>query len=106
MTKTIFEKIIARDLPAEILYEDEDIICIRDKFPKAPIHILLITKKVIPSIHDLKPEDYPLLGKIITKAQEIATQEGVSDNYRLMTNRGPKAGQTIYHLHFHLMAGI
>ncbi len=105
MTRTLFQKIIDRELPADILYEDEEIICIKDKFPRAPVHILLITKKAIPSIHEIEPQDYYLLGKIIGTAQEIATSLGVKDNYRLVTNRGPEAGQTIYHLHFHLMAG-
>lgn len=105
MSKTIFEQIIDRKLPAEILYEDHDIICIKDKYPKAPVHILLISKKCIPSIHDLKDNDVHLLGKIFRKAQELAEKLGISENYRILTNRGPKAGQSVFHLHFHLLGG-
>lgn len=105
MTKTIFEQIIERKIPAEILYEDHDIICIKDKYPKAPVHILLISKKCIPSIHDLGDNDVHLLGKIFRKAQDLAEDFGISENYRILTNRGPEAGQSVYHLHFHLLGG-
>ncbi|MCH9621551.1 MAG: Purine nucleoside phosphoramidase [Chlamydiia bacterium] len=102
---TIFKKIIERDISAEILYEDDDIICIHDKFPQAPIHILIITKKIIPNIQELKVEDMHLLPKIFAKAQELASQFGVQDGYRILTNNGPSAGQTVLHLHFHLLGG-
>lgn len=105
MSKTIFQKIIDRELPADILYEDDDIICIKDKFPKASVHLLLISKKCIPSIHDLEGEDFYLLGKIFKKAQDLAEEMGISENYRILTNRGKDAGQSVFHLHFHLMGG-
>jgi histidine triad (HIT) family protein len=103
--KTLFEKIIDKTLPAEILYEDSEIICIHDKFPQAPVHILLITKKVIPSIHQLEEGDMDLLKKIFSKAKDLASQLGVEESYRILTNHGSKAGQTVMHLHFHLLGG-
>jgi len=102
---TIFKKIIERDLPAEILYEDDDIICIHDKFPQAPVHILIITKKIIPTIQDMKEEDMYLLPLIFKKAQELANQFNIGDGYRILTNNGSSAGQTVEHLHFHLIGG-
>lgn len=102
---TIFEQIIEKKLPSDILYEDDDIICIHDKFPQAPIHILLITKKVIPSIHHLQNADAHLLEKIFSKAKELAKDLGVEDGYRILTNHGSSAGQTVSHLHFHLLGG-
>lgn len=102
---TIFDKIIKKELPAEVIYEDDDIICIHDKFPQAPIHILLITKKIIPSIQEMKGEDLLLLPKIFAKAQELAKEFNVEDGYRILTNNGSSAGQTVLHLHFHLIGG-
>lgn len=102
--KTIFEKIIDRELPAEILYEDEDIICIKDKYPVMPIHLLIITKKVIPSLQHIEEKDYHLLGKMVNRAQKIASKLGIEDNYRLVTNVGTRSGQSIHHLHFHLLS--
>jgi histidine triad (HIT) family protein len=106
MEKTIFEKIIERELPAEILYEDERLIAIKDKFPKAPVHLLIITKKVIPDLQSMKPEEYPLLQDIVRVAQRLAVEFGLhQEGYRLLVNNGPYAGQEIYHLHFHLLGG-
>lgn len=102
---TLFEKIIARDLPANIHYEDEDVICIDDKFPQAPVHLLIITKKVIPSIHLLSEEDGPLLIKIFQIIREMAKKHGIENSYRVLTNHGEQAGQTIPHLHFHVLGG-
>jgi histidine triad (HIT) family protein len=103
--KTIFEKIIDKELPADVIYEDKDIFCIPDKFPQAPVHILLITKKVIPSIQFLEEKDMYLLGKIFSKAKELAKQFNIDDGYRILTNNGQSAGQTVMHLHFHLIGG-
>lgn len=102
--KTIFEKIIDRELPAEILYEDAEIICIKDKYPVMPIHLLIITKKVIPSLQEMGERDYHLLGKMVHRAQAIAKEMGIEDNYRLVTNVGIRSGQSIHHLHFHLLS--
>ncbi|MCP5469279.1 MAG: histidine triad nucleotide-binding protein [Chlamydiales bacterium] len=103
--KTIFEKIISGELPSEKVYEDDDVVAIKDKFPKAPIHLLIITKKVIPSVQEIEESDFPLLGKVTKVAQKLAKEFGLGEGYRLVTNVGPQAGQTIFHLHFHLMGG-
>jgi histidine triad (HIT) family protein len=105
VSQTIFEKIIQRELPSEIVYEDDEIICIKDRYPQAPVHLLLITKKTIPSIHHLEEKDAYLVGKIFLKARELAEEFGIGENYRVLTNRGPEAGQTVFHLHFHLLGG-
>lgn len=102
---TIFGKIISGELPCERVYEDELILAIKDLHPVAPVHILIIPKKEIPSIQELSPEDYPLLGEVVRVAQLLAEEFGVSRGYRLLTNNGPESGQTIFHLHFHLIGG-
>ncbi len=101
---TIFTKIISREIPAEILLENEHVIVIKDIAPAAPIHLLIITKKVIPSLQMLKEEEAFLLGAIVQAAQEIARLLDITD-YRLLTNNGPEAGQSVFHLHFHMLAG-
>lgn len=102
---TLFTKIIRRELPATILFENERLIAIEDIHPVAPVHILIIAKKEIPNIQALLPEDYPLVGEIVALAQELAVKYAVADDYRLLTNNGEKAGQSIFHLHFHLIGG-
>ena len=102
---TLFEKIINRELDSTIHYEDEEVICIEDKFPQAPVHLLIITKKRIPSIHEMQREDRHLLAKIFTVIQEMAKKFGVESSYRVVTNHGIDAGQTVFHLHFHLLGG-
>lgn len=104
--KTLFEKIIDRELPAEIIYENESVIVIKDKFPKAPVHLLIITKKVIPSFQEVDGADLPLIGECMEVAKKMAKQFNlVSGGYRLLVNNGADAGQTIFHLHFHLLGG-
>jgi len=103
--KTLFEKIIDGELPAKRLYEDDKIIAIEDKFPKAPVHVLIIPKKVIKDIQSMEEPDFPLLGNIVEVAQKLAKELKLDDGYRLVTNNGFAAGQTIFHLHFHLMGG-
>ncbi len=105
MDKTLFEKIIDGEMPAKKVYEDEAIIAIEDKFPKAPVHLLIIPKKVIPDIQSMQEEDFPLLGKIVKTAQKLAKEFNLGEGYRLVVNNGTQAGQTIFHLHFHLMGG-
>jgi histidine triad (HIT) family protein len=101
---TIFTKIIQREIPAEILLENDDVIVIKDIAPAAPIHLLIITKKVISSLQMLKEEESFLLGAIVKAAQEMARQLDITD-YRLLTNNGSEAGQSVFHLHFHMLAG-
>lgn len=102
---TIFGKIIKGELPCEKVYEDEQILAFKDIHPVAPVHLLIVPKKEISSIQELKPEDYPLLGEVVRVAQQLAEEFGVLDGYRLLTNSGEEAGQTIFHLHFHLIGG-
>ena len=103
--KTIFSRIIDKELPADIVFENERIIAIKDLYPVAPVHLLIMPKKEIPDIQSLKPEDYPLLGEIVQVAQKLAKEFGVDNGYRLLTNNGTPSGQSIFHLHFHLIGG-
>ena len=102
---SLFSKIIARALPAEIVFENASIIAIKDIHPIAPIHVLIIPKKEIKDLQSLAPSDFGLLGEVVTVAQQLAEQFGIEKGYRLLTNNGPAAGQTIFHLHFHLIGG-
>ena len=102
---TIFGKIIRKELPSEIVFENDRIIAIIDIHPIAPLHILIIPKKYIPDLQSVAPEDMPLIGEIISVAQTLAAQFNIADGYRLLTNNGSAAGQTIFHLHFHLIGG-
>ena len=103
--ETIFTKIINGEIPAQKIYEDEYCICIKDIQPKAPTHVLLIPKKAIPRLADANIEDQQLLGHLMIKAGEIAHQLGVDDAFRLIVNNGANAGQTVFHLHLHLLGG-
>lgn len=102
---TIFGRILKGELPAEKVLENEHLIVIKDIHPVAPVHLLIIPRKAIPSIQHLQEADLPLLQEIIKAAQHVAQDFGVQDNYRLLTNNGSEAGQTIFHLHFHLIGG-
>lgn len=102
---TVFGLIINGKLPAKKVFENERILAIEDIHPVAPVHILIMPKKEIPNLQSVEPHDYPLLGEIVRVAQEIAEERGISDGYRLLTNNGSEAGQTIFHLHFHLIGG-
>ena len=102
---TIFSKIIKGDLPAEIVYEDEDILAIKDINPQAPVHLLIMPKKAYESIQDIPENELSIMAKLIKVAQKLAKEHGVEEGYRLLTNKGEKAGQTVFHLHFHLLGG-
>ena len=102
---TIFGKIIRGELPSEKVFENERILAIKDKFPAAPVHILIMPKKEIHNFQALQPEDFPLISEIILVAQKLAQEFEITDGYRLLTNNGEEAGQTIFHLHFHLIGG-
>ncbi len=102
---TIFGKIIRGELPSEKVFENERILAIKDRFPAAPVHILIMPKKEIPNLQALQPEDFPLIEEIITLAQKLAEEFEITDGYRFLTNSGEEAGQTIFHLHFHLIGG-
>lgn len=102
---TIFAKIIRGELPCEKVFENDRILAIKDKFPVAPIHILIMPKKEIPNLQSVAKDDLPLIAEIVEVAQQLAEQLGVASDYRLITNNGRQAGQMIFHLHFHLIAG-
>jgi len=105
MSETIFSKIIEREIPADIVYEDERCLAFRDVNPQAPVHILVVPKKAVPKLTDAGDADRDLLGHLLLTANRIAEQEGISDAFRLVVNNGEKAGQTVFHLHVHLLAG-
>jgi histidine triad (HIT) family protein len=103
MSETIFSRIIRREIPADIVYEDELTLAFRDVHPQAPVHILVIPKKPIESLATATAEDQAVLGHILLVIQQIATQEGLAKGYRVVTNIGQDGGQTVLHLHFHLL---
>lgn len=102
---TLFEKIIAREIPANVVYEDELCLAFRDINPCAPMHLLLVPKKPIPRLCDATAEDQALLGHLMIAASKIAAQEGYGEAYRLVVNNGAAAGQSVFHLHLHLIGG-
>ena len=102
---TIFGKIIRREIPADIVYEDEHCLAFRDVNPQAPTHVLLIPKKEIPRLVDAGDEDAAVLGHLMLTAGKVARQLGVADAFRLVANNGADAGQSVFHLHLHLIAG-
>lgn len=101
--KTIFQRIMDGELPAEKIHEDELAVVIRDINPQAPTHLLLIPRRPIPRLADAGPEDAGLLGHLLLLASEVARKEGVDDAFRLVINNGAAAGQTVFHLHLHLL---
>ena len=103
---TLFEKIIAKQIPANIVYEDDLVFAIKDIKPAAPTHILVIPKKVIPRIADAQPDDHKVLGHMLLKAAEIAKKAGLEQGgFRLVINSGPDAGESVPHLHMHILGG-
>jgi histidine triad (HIT) family protein len=106
MGDTIFGKIIRREIPADIVYEDDDVLAFRDLNPQAPVHVLFIPKKPIATLNDAAPDDAALLGKVLLATANYAKQEGFAeDGYRTVINCNTHGGQTVYHLHVHLLAG-
>ena len=105
MTDTIFQKIIDREIPADIIFEDDQCLAFKDINPIAPIHILIIPKKPIKKMSDSFIEDQVLLGHLLIKAGDIARDLGVEEAFRLVVNNGSGAQQTVFHLHIHLIAG-
>lgn len=104
--ETIFTKIIRREIPADIIYETDEVLAFKDISPQAPTHILIIPKKPIVSVREAEEEDALVLGKCLLAAKAVAEQLGVAeDGYRLVANCGAEAGQTVFHLHFHLLSG-
>lgn len=103
--KTVFQKIIDREIPAEIIYEDEHCLAFSDIAPQAPTHALVIPKKRIPSLAELQSEDHALAGHLMMVVSRVARQLQLDSGYRVVCNCGEDAGQAVPHLHFHLLAG-
>ncbi len=103
---TIFSKIIQKEIPAKIVYEDDEVLAFEDVAPQAPVHILIIPKKEIPTLNHLVPEDAALMGKLFLTAQKIAKEQGFAEQgYRTIFNCNEDGGQTVNHIHLHLLAG-
>lgn len=105
MTKTIFKRIIDKEIPTKLVHEDELCIAFRDINPQAPVHILVIPKEEIESLADLKPEHQALVGHLHLVIAQLARQENLVDGYRVVVNCGSDGGQTVPHLHYHLLGG-
>lgn len=105
MAETIFSKIIERQIPADILFEDDRCLAFRDVNPQAPIHFLVIPKKPIVSLAAAEPEDGPLLGHLTAVAARVAAEQGLDGGYRVVINIGPDGGQSVDHLHLHILGG-
>ena len=106
MEKTLFEKICDREIPADIVYEDDQVVAFRDIAPAAPTHVLVIPRKPIPRINEAKPEDQSLLGHLLLKAAEVARSLGLGGSgFRLVLNNGADAGETVPHMHCHIVGG-
>ncbi len=103
MSDTVFGKIISGDIPCDLLYEDEHCIAINDISPQAPVHVLVIPRKGIPRLVDSTLDDQALLGHLMLVASRIAREQGVGDAFRLVVNNGEGAGQTVFHLHLHIL---
>ncbi|HSI82574.1 MAG TPA: histidine triad nucleotide-binding protein [Candidatus Methylacidiphilales bacterium] len=103
---TIFEKIIARQIPADILFEDDRALAFRDIGPQAPTHFLVVPKKVIPRLAEASAEDEALLGHLLLTAAKVAKEQGIADSgFRITANNGPDAGESVPHLHIHVLGG-
>ena len=103
---TIFTKIIQKEIPADIVYQDEHVTAFRDINPQAPVHILIVPNKEIPTVNDIEAADEELVGKLFSAAKKIAADEGVAENgYRLLINCNRDGGQEVFHLHMHLFGG-
>ncbi len=106
MSKTLFEKIIAREIPAAIVFEDDLVLAIRDINPQAPTHALIFPKQPVPRIAEAQADDQKLLGHLLIKAAEVAKQLGLTQKgFRLVFNNGPDAGEAVPHLHCHILGG-
>ncbi|MDR0218022.1 MAG: purine nucleoside phosphoramidase [Enterobacteriaceae bacterium] len=104
--ETIFSKIIRREIPSDIVYQDDLVTAFRDITPQAPTHILIVPNVLIPTVNDVTPEHEPALGRLFTVAAKIAKQEGIAeDGYRLIMNCNRDSGQEVFHIHMHLVGG-
>jgi len=102
---TIFQKIIDREVSADIVFEDDTVLAFRDINPAAPVHVLVIPKKPIERVEDMEPDEEALLGHMVWVATEIARREGLDGGYRLVMNNGADGGQSVFHIHLHVLGG-
>lgn len=105
MTDTIFTQIINRQIPADIVYEDDECLAFRDVNPQAPVHILVIPKQPIARLVEAGADHQALLGRLLLTANQVAREQGVGDAFRLVVNNGAEAGQSVFHLHLHILGG-
>jgi len=105
ITETIFSRIIRREIPADIVYEDDLALAFKDVNPQAPVHILVIPKEPIAKLADAESKDHALMGHLLLTAKRVAQQAGLENGYRVVVNTGPDGGQTVYHLHLHILGG-
>lgn len=105
MDDSLFTKILRKEIPGDIVYEDNECFAIKDINPQAPVHLLIIPKKLIAKVSDANDEDRELLGSLLLASKKIAKKFNLDDNYRLVVNNGAKAGQTVFHIHIHLLGG-
>jgi histidine triad (HIT) family protein len=103
--ETIFSKIIRREVPAEIVYEDDLALAFKDVRPQAPVHILVIPKQPIAQLSDAESKDHALMGHLLLTAKRVAEKVGLTNGYRIVINNGEDGGQTVYHLHLHILGG-
>ncbi|UAJ65395.1 HIT domain-containing protein [Candidatus Schneideria nysicola] len=104
--ETIFSKIIRKEIPVNIIYQDKLVTAFYDKYPKTPVHVLIVTNKIIPTINDITTDDEIIIGRLFTVAKNIAQSHGISESgYRLIINCNSHGGQEIFHLHVHLLGG-
>jgi len=101
----LFCRIVAGEIPSDLVHEDDDVIAFRDIAPRAPTHVLVIPRRHIPDAHALTDEDGQILAKLFSVMRAIADEAGLGTGYRIVTNVGPEAGQSVFHLHFHLLGG-
>jgi histidine triad (HIT) family protein len=105
VAKTIFKRIIDKEIPASVIYEDDRCVAFRDINPQAPVHFLVVPRKEIPSLAAAHDDDAAILGRLLTVARRLATQLGLTNGYRVVINSGPDGGQTVDHLHLHVLGG-
>lgn len=106
MSETLFSRIIRREIPADIVYEDEQVLAFRDINPQAPVHVLFVPKQPVATLNDLQPDQAVLVGQLVLAAAAYAKREGFAENgYRVLMNCNRDGGQTVFHIHLHLLAG-
>ncbi len=101
----IFCQIVSKEIPSKLIYEDDELIAFRDIQPQSPVHFLVLPKKHITRIADMKDKDFPIIGKMARVATELAGKEGISDGFRIVMNCGEEGGQTVWHVHMHVLGG-